>query len=317
MAGRTPSPLAPPGKFASSLQQERLDRHGSCEHDPPATESSCSKKGDSKKKSSLSFSIENILGKSYSEDSQARVDRAHGQWTNIKPALRIPQPNFEERIVQVYHINDDLKRHGRTAAGLGSCELGVDEVEDNESFRMAKENKTLDDIKTKYKNSDMKDHERHEKFDIYDEDSSDDIDVTFAVDEDNADDGPTSNDEESAAPSSNDHRSMNGSPPRQLRLSMPHSRNLLKMSMGCSARSPGSSPDVHLGAGYDQSTSPKTPLSRKLSLDSTTSFSSSFSSPPSMTGRSISYPHSMMPPFWAAAGSEVKCLDMPRPTGTG
>ncbi|RUS89344.1 hypothetical protein EGW08_002864 [Elysia chlorotica] len=310
---KSPSPLISTGTFARALQQERQEQLRSCNQEQPTTDSSGSKTGVSKKTSSLPFSIDNILGKSGDEGSPAAVEKERGHWDGVKPALRIPQPNFEERIVQVYHINTDLERRGRTASRSGSFEHGAEEEEedeDNERYTTEKDSKKFDDMKTKYKSSDIKYRENEGKYDAYDDDddnSSDDIDVTFAVDDDNADDGPTSNDEESVAPSGNDHRSMNESSSRQLRLNMPHPHSLLKMNMGSSMGSPGSSPDAHRGAG--RSLSPKTPLSRKISMDSSSSFSSS------MTGHGMGYHPSVMPPFWAATRSEMKCLDMPRSAG--
>ena len=295
-------------------------------------ESLRSRDNNSRKKEKLSFSIDNILGKPFSGAARDFVSREQDYWAPIKPALRIPQPNFGERTVKVYHINTDQDRHSEDMPGTERLEVDIDDEEDID--RCPTIEKEVDEpnskVAAKYENNNSSRNVfRREKYEAYDDEdddgvnSSDDIDVTFAVDDDNDKDnvdcGPASNDEEAAPQSSRVRNLVEDVPPRgQLRLSMPNPHSLIKMNMGNSADSSGSSPNASRGVGHSRSMSPKALTCRNARLDSNTSFSSSFSSSSSVAGRNMGYHSGVVPPFWAsAAGTDLKYLDMPRPTGLG
>ncbi|GFS05787.1 hypothetical protein ElyMa_001208700 [Elysia marginata] len=332
------SPPRSTGLSTRSRPQERQDKQRECHEattpktfpsprQVPAstTEGLCSNTGTPRKKSNLSFSIDNILGRPCDDDFNACERKRDVYWANVKPALRIPQPNFEERIVQVYHINTDHDGSASspdcaTVAGMRSSEPDADDEAEEDRCTTSREDKsTRDAILAKNESITIKDPASLGKFDDYDEDgvnSSDEIDVTFAVDEDNVDDDHSLTTIDERINEQRGRSSFGNSPPRQLRLNMPRPHYLYKVSIGGSEDGYGSSPDAsrNLARSYCTS-SPKSPFCRNVDTGSNNSLSSSFSSPLSLFGRSINCRSTAVPPFWPTADSEVKPLERLPPPG--
>ncbi|GFO37988.1 homeobox protein nkx-3.2 [Plakobranchus ocellatus] len=286
-----------------------------------------------KKNSSLPFSIDNILSKPFCRKAQRErgifppgsFDGHRNVWASIKPALRVPQPNFGERLVQVYHINTELDKRCRAEAVNAS--FGDDTDEDSGQTRCDDRNVSnhSEEDPDKCDNDNRKKTDiSHDKRDDYDDSNSDDdieVDVTFAVDEDyesnnnnDDDDDDEPNDEEDAAmKKKSEHRSQTDPSCRQFHPSMSQPHDLTKFDVISSRYRD----DTANTTRFSTSVSPITAFNRKASLESNTSFSSSFSSSPSLEGRNTSYHSPVVAPFWTATGIEMKCLDISQAPGLG